>query len=348
MVVPKSLGRSARLVGGFFELQLPNSEGPGLLDAWLGRHDAYALFENARSAIFHVLKSHAATRVWLPAYLCADVADASLRAGAQIAYFPLGDTLEPDLGFLAQNLRPGDFCLAVDYFGRDPGREFRQFVAGRADIDWIEDRAHAWSTGFAPWGRWVVYSPRKLIGVPDGGVLIDTRGADPAVRHTRASGSVVFMSAVLARFEDRDESRNAVWHAASVRHERAMRAGMRPMSRLSETILRGVDASVLATRRRANYRILQAHLGEMALFGDASARWVPSGFPIRIKGADRLWKRLCAQGIFAQRHWTHLPSPARAFKREHRLARELVTLPCDHRYGTPEMMRIVAAVREAA
>ena len=120
------------------------------------------------------------------------------------------------------------------------------------------------------------------------------------------------------------------------------------MSRISETILRGMDASALARRRRANYRLLQAHLGDLALFGDASARWVPSGFPIRVTGADRLWKRLCAQGIFAQRHWARLPSPPRAFVREHRLARELVTLPCDHRYGTPEMMRIVAAIRESA
>ena len=347
MVAIKSPGSDARLIGGFFELQPPNDAGRGLLDAWLGRHRAYALFENARSAIFHVLKSHAADRVWLPAYLCEVVADASRRAGAQIAYFPLGDTLEPDIGFLAKHLRAGDFCLALDYFGRDPGHEFRQFVAGRADVHWIEDRAHAWSTGLAPWGRWVVYSPRKLIGVPDGGVLIDTHGTDPAARHARASGSAAFVHAALGRFEDRDGSRNALWHAASVRHERAMRIGMRPMSRISETILRGVDASALARRRRANYRLLQAHLGEMALFGDASARWVPSGFPLRLQGAERLWKRLCAQGIFAQRHWARLPSPPRAFAREHRLARELVTLPCDHRYGTPEMMRIIAAVRQA-
>ena len=338
----------ARPIGGFFPLHLGLSGGPGLLDAWLGRHSAFGLFENARSCVWHLLKSHAAKRVWIPAYACTELADAARASGAEVAFFPLSDRLEPDAGFLEERLRSGDFCLAIDYFGKDPGEDFRRLVRARGDIHWVEDRAQAWSTGLGPWGRWVIYSPRKLIGVPDGGILIDTRGEDAPPRHARARRSTAFIGAALSRYEDRDESDNARWYALSRRHEASMRATMRPMSRISEAILRGADPQPLAERRRANFQLLHTHLGALALYAADPSPWVPSGFPIRVPNAEKLWKHLCAQGVFAQRHWARLPAPRQRFAREHRLARELLTLPCDHRHDATAMMRIVELARQGA
>jgi hypothetical protein len=41
-----------------------------------------------------------------------------------------------------------------------------------------------------------------------------------------------------------------------------------------------------------------------------------------------------------------LPSDPQQHAHEHGLAGELLTLPCDYRYGEPEMKRIAEAVRE--
>jgi hypothetical protein len=51
--------------------------------------------------------------------------------------------------------------------------------------------------------------------------------------------------------------------------------------------------------------------------------------------------------IFAARHWRELPVQPREFRIEHSIAQELVTLPCDYRYGERDMHRVADAVIRA-
>jgi hypothetical protein len=45
-------------------------------------------------------------------------------------------------------------------------------------------------------------------------------------------------------------------------------------------------------------------------------------------------------------HWPQIAAPEADFGREHAWTRELVTLPCDHRYGRPQMQRIAECVAQ--
>lgn len=332
-------------IGGFFELHLPEIR-PGLSVAslWGLRPGSMASFENGRSALARLL-AHARVRVlWLPAYICESVVEGAQAAGAECRYYGVGEVLEPDCAALESGLRAGHCVLGVDYFGRLPGRAFRRLAARRRDVLWVEDRAQALDPG-PSWGDWLLYSPRKLLGVPDGGILVAARRDDlPADRRPDVGAPALLFAQALRKLDPARQS-GTDWFALYRRSEARQRVTRKPMSALSLAQLGSADARLLGARRLANYALLQRLLGDLAFFGAPLPR-APFGFAIRVPRGERLWERLCRAGIYAQRHWARLPSPRREFAAEHRLAAELITLPCDQRYGAAEMRAVGARVRK--
>lgn len=341
----------AKTIGGFLPLQLPDAPArhAGFLSLWGIRKDNSLLFHNARSALHHLLKSLDTRKLWLPAYVCRSVVDATARTRADVAFYPVAHALTPDVDVLARRLAPNDCVLAIDYFGRNPAREFLRLVETRRDVTWIEDRAQAMRPAREPWGDWILYSPRKLLGVPDGGILVRRRGprlARPA--KSLPLQALDFMEPSILRFEDQDDVGNKVWREAYVRSEKEMRVSALPMSRLTRVLLGAVQPQRVVSARKANYRFLWSHLKEIALFDGAPGTFVPMVFPIRVEvDAGRLAKSLVRQRVFAQRHWLDLPSDPRRFPAEHDLSRHLLSLPCDQRYSEKDMAFVVKCVSGA-
>ena len=123
-----------------------------------------------------------------------------------------------------------------------------------------------------------------------------------------------------------------------------MRVGNQTISRLSLAVLAGTDIAADAERRRRNYATLFDRLGEWAFFAEPRVSFAPMGFPVRVESAAALSERLSAARIFAARHWEDLPSDPAGFAAEHRLAGQLLTLPCDYRYDEADMHRVADAV----
>jgi len=336
-----------RPIGGFLPLRLPASEtsSDSPLAQWTNGFPTSWLLHNARSALHALWDVIRPRRIWLPAYVCAEVA-ASVPSGVDTSYYPLDERLLPRVDFLSGHILDGNHVLAIDYFGRPANPEFIDLVHIRPDIGWVEDRAHVLDPPDSAWGDWLLYSPRKLFGVPDGGILVAHRKALWPLPTTAAT-DFSFALPLVERFEDRNETDNQRWYTNYVQQEAAMGIGMQSMSRLSLELLKALDARGDRAVRRENYRILHDRLRQYAYFPEAVVSFAPLGFPIRAKSAATLSKGLSERGIFAARHWANLPSDPLVFATEHRLAKELLTLPCDYRYGEADMHRVADAVFEA-
>jgi len=336
---------TVRAVGGFLPLRIPADPTTRSVYAlWTNTAAGVWLLHNARSALNALLASTRPGRIWLPAYVCCEVANC-IPAGMPILYFPLDERLDPRVDYLASHIKDGDYVLAVDYFGRPAKADFVELVCARPMVGWIQDCAHALDVGVAAWGDWLLYSPRKLVGVPDGGILV-SRHKPMSVLTTRPLKDLSFMLPSLERFEDPDELNNRQWYAAYVEQEAAMCVGADVMSRLSIEVLKACDAKADGDTRRTNYAVLHKRLQEWAFLPDAAGSFVPMGFPIRVRSAERVVARLAESRIFAARHWRDLPVQPNEFPIEHAIAQELVTLPCDYRYGEQDMHRVAdAAIR---
>jgi dTDP-4-amino-4,6-dideoxygalactose transaminase len=330
-------------IGGFFELHEADgaSGGASVLDAWAG-HRAHVAFVNARSAFAGLARQFPATSIWLPAFSCTDLLDGLDMT--RVKFYPLRDGFQPDLDVLGPMARSGDLVLVTAYFGQPATAATRNFAAGRPDLWIVEDCAQALDPG-ALWSHWRLFSPRKLFGVADGGILVvrDQGGFLPAPeRDPDAAG---LWAAHLLRHADPEGLNNAAWHAANQQKERGMTAAPEAISRRSLDLLSRTSLQSLRAPRLRNWQILDKGLRTWsALPSPVTAP--PLGYVIRVPSSGRgpLLAKLYAERIFAAVHWAEIAGPAHDFPLEQQWSRELVTLPCDHRYGEAEMDRIVARV----
>ena len=331
-----------RAVGGFLPLRLPESSPRSVLSSWVA-HDRVAWFtHNGRSALRALWDASKPANVWLPAYVCRELASA-VPATVPTRYYPLDDELNPDAQWLARHIAPNDHVVAVDYFGRPAASSFVDLVRLRRDVEWIEDRAHALDTADDAWGDWLLYSPRKLIGVPDGGILVAHARPLPAVE-LRPLPDVDYMLPSIERLEDTSEVANDRWYGHYVQKEASAPTGPWRMSELSRGLLQHVDLQRDVDSRRRNFAVLARKLRDWAFLHDAEPTYAPMGFPIRVPSAGGLATKLAQHRIFAARHWQHLPSDPSMFPREHRLAQQLLTLPCDYRYDASQMESVAKTV----
>src|SRR5579871_2415391 len=139
---------------------------------------------NARSAIFLALRSVRPQTVWLPSYLCAAVADACVAANAATAFYPVDAHLRIAPSAFAR-VRRGDMVVVIDYFGfPHPPAIFRALRRAGAVV--LEDASQAmFSAGVGRWADFVAYSPRKFVGVAEGGILALRRGRSATVTLAR-------------------------------------------------------------------------------------------------------------------------------------------------------------------
>ena len=131
----------------------------------------------ALAAIAYARAEAAATPlVWLPDYFCNQSTAPLRQSGARIVFYPVAADLEPDWPAcerLAGTDAPDLFVL-VHTFGRSAdsarARAFCDLVAARL----VEDAAHVLrpQPGVGALGDFVVYSPQKVLAVPDGGLLL--------------------------------------------------------------------------------------------------------------------------------------------------------------------------------
>jgi len=337
---------SGRAIGGFLPLDSdPLGASGGVLKFW-GVTEANAWkFANARSALAHCLKVSGARRLVLPAYICSELASAA-GDGIEVAFYPLSDTLSPNVIALAEIVEPGDCVVVVDYFGRPPAQEFRDFAAMRNEIEWVEDCAQALDPGTEPWADWMLYSPRKLFGVPDGGILKRVKGDVPPV-HYSVRGEEDREIPRRLRRDDPDERDNEIWYEAYRAVEAAMAPTCEPISCYSTQRLGMIDVDAVVARRKANYAVLEETVSKYSFYDATDNGFVPFGFPVRIGQRDHVWRKLRERRVFCARYWARLPCDTTVFPYEYAISRTVLMLPCDHRYDPADMVRVASAFHEA-
>jgi hypothetical protein len=197
----------------------------------------------------------------------------------------------------------------------------------------------------------VLFSPRKFLGVPDGGILADIRGGVLGAAEPEPPPARWWLKALEAAVLRREFDRHGGdrrWFDLFREVEAEYPVGPYAMSQLSAALLQhAFDYAAIALRRRENYRELLRDLGEIAVFRDLPAGVVPAGFPIRHPARDRIRLDLFDHRIYPPVHWALGGIVPESFSASHRLAAEIMTLPCDQRYGAEDMRRMARCVRES-
>jgi hypothetical protein len=268
------------------------------------------------------------------------------KFAGEVRTYRVTEELDPHASSLNAQLVAGDLVVVVDYFGWPPSQSFRDWVRTRSDILWVEDRAQALWTLDPPWAPWCIYSPRKLLGVPNGGLLFGD--VVPASNKDITPPELTISLPELMRFEDRAQVENERWYASYRARENGLADGSAPISRLTEALLRRIPIAPLVEARQVNYRYLLDRLPRLAAWPRDGDRVAPFGFVIAVEDPQSLVRQLAAERLFCPRHWAELSSDPAQFPYEHGLCRQLLTLPCDHRYTREQLARLADTIDRLA
>lgn len=239
------------------------------------------------------------------------------------------------------DIGPQDLVVLIDYFGvcgSTVDEAAALFGAHRVIIDASQALFRRKRDELA-----VFYSPRKFVGIPDGG-LLDTDSSIPLPERVD-TGSTGRARHLLMRAGGFIEEGYPEFRTAEASLE-----GLPPMamSQLTSRLLDSIDFTRIRQRRRANYAALAERISGLAEFiFPLTETVVPLCLPLVGVDARPLRDRLAQREIFTPRYWPGIEGIRHLNSWERVLCDHTLYLPCDQRYRPDDMERLADVVADA-
>lgn len=312
-------------IGGYFSLELPQHE----------EYHAEAIKLNTgRNALEYVLRCRQYSKVYIPYYTCEVILEPFKKLGIAYEFYHINLQFEiaDDI-----HLQENEALLYTNYFGLK--QRYVEQLAEKYQGLLIVDNTQAFYARPIP-GIDTFYTCRKFFGVADGAYLYTDILLDDEIEQDISYDR---MAHLLKRIDLSPEAGYADFRKADdgLDHQ-----PIRKMSRLTQRMMQSLDYNVAVQRRRKNYLILHAALGQnnklkLPLEDDA----VPMIYPY-LTGKDGLRERLIEYRIFVARYWPNVLEWSAQNDIEYMLAVMMQPLPIDQRYGEEEMNRIIYVIQK--
>ena len=282
-----------------------------------------------RNALRYVIRALGIKKIHVPFFTCHVVDEAIQSEGCEILKYNLDKNLLPEQDFPRE-----DFIVYNNYFG-----VLGQNVETLSQIypNLIVDNAQAFYS--KPNCRAVIYSPRKFFGLPDGGIL---RGKDIPLLNLQIGTSTSVISHLLKRLESGAE---AGYKDFVINDSKLDNYPVQSMSELTRALMGNIDYEGAKEKRLSNFTFLKQHLKtDFPIL--MSMDDVPLVYPLLIENGSELRSRLIGNKIFCARYWPKVLEYCDTNSIEYRLAKNVVSLPIDQRYGFEEMKHIISVINQ--
>ena len=308
------------------------------------------LFLSARCAIQFLIENLKPPQVWMPSFLCCSMIDAVDQETTAFRFFPIGFDLEVASLDWLDLLLPGSLVVLIDYFGFPCDNHIIGEVQARGSFV-LEDASQALlSTHAGLQSDYTVFSPRKFLGVPDGGILQYRQNHPPSFAQLFPPPPEWWLKALEACIARREFDRSGGerrWYDLFQQVEATYPLGPYRMSELSEMLLESsFNYQWIANTRRSNYKHLLESLSDFAIFKNLNEDTVPLGFPIRLKKRDEILQFLFDHDVFPPVHWQISECVPYQYTESHRLSAQIMTVPCDQRLSSNDIIRILDLLRK--
>lgn len=316
-----------KTIGGYFGLELPK---PGAFP-----HSNGLLVNSARNALEAILRGlPPGTEVLLPRFTCEVVFEPFVRTGIGFSLYDVDDNLElselPDL-------KESQYLLYTNYFGIKS--QYVKELSAIYNTKLIIDNAQAFFD-VPENGSYAVYSPRKFVGVADGGIATSSFPLEFDLESDTSYGR---FSHLLKRLDIGAEAGYADFSAND-----ASLVGLptRRMPKLTKAILESIDWNSVKSKRRENFAMLHNALGRYnQLEIPPSETYVcPMVYPYWTDDAT-LRQRLISNKVFVATYWPNVLRDNPKQTPAHKLSASILPLPIDQRYGEEEMNHIIKLIK---
>ena len=310
-------------IGGYFEWEFPVNDGSFL-------HSDGVLLNSGRHSLEYILKSIGLVScLWIPYYTCDVILQPIERLGIPYSFYHINKdfTLEKEL-----ILGEGEYLIYTNYFGIMD--VYCQQLAKRYENRLILDNAQAF---YAPHieGINTFYSPRKFVGIPDGGIAYTNTIVDVELQK---DFSYDRCSHLLKRHDLKPMDGYNDFKESS---HKIANSSLSLMSTLTKNMLASLDYESIKEKRLANFAFLHTHLeGSNGLdIPSLNSFACPMVYPYYTKDVY-LRRRLIADQVFVATYWPNVLEWCKEGNPEYDLCKNIIPVPVDQRYDEEDMIRI--------
>lgn len=323
-------------IGGYFskEAVLGESIRPSALSGTI-------LVNTGRNALKYILRSlPKVDKVYLPYYTCDVLLQPLNKLGIPYEFYHINEHLELAHPII---LEENEYIIINNYFGLQ--NAYIQRMAEHYGEHLIVDNSQAFYAPTLP-GIKAFYSTRKFVGVSDGGCVWF---GEP--RETSFSGITE-----IDRLETRSEYLQIrvrkgaeAGYAAFREAEKSLdNQATKVMSAETRMALRKIDFETIYKRRIDNlYQLAMAlkDSNKLQLPLLLNRDEVPMVYPYWTADSS-LRQRLIDNHIYVAQYWPNVLDWCQEGDLEYELAKNLIPLPIDQRYGEEEMKKIIRIICE--
>lgn len=339
---------------------LSQTESTKEIPPWITQFGNIIMTASGRGAISLVLddvdaKVKAKTAL-LPAYICESVILPFVAKGYKCYFYGTNSKLMPIIKDIEFNNDLGIF-LHMGYYGFPTNNNLAnvvKLIKNNSTII-IEDITH---TLFSDYQRfeendYYVASVRKWFGLPSGGFVASKR-----LINCRLECNEIF-SDVRERalrqkacyMNNTDERVKRQYLDLFIEGENFLDNDLTPydIDNLSINLINGLDKKKIIEKRQSNFNILSEGITGLEyikpVFDDLSERVCPLFYPVYIRGKRSVIRqKLIEHKIYCPIHWTK-PRQVNDLKNTEKIYETVLSLPCDQRYDTSDMERVIEIIR---
>lgn len=311
-----------REIGGYFELEMDNK----------GRfvHDDGILVNTGRNALELILSNLPNnSKVYIPKYTCEVVLEPFQKLGIQYSFYSINFQLEISDEIV---LGHDEYLLYTNYFGVKDA--YVKKLESQYPNRLIVDNAQAL---FAEPTAMCFYSPRKFVGIPDGGIAYMDKNVSADVYEQDCSFDRC--SHLLKRI---DLGAGAGYADFKDNSRLLKNQPIRKMSKLTQTLLSAIDFEKVRSKRRENFALMHSLLGPFNKLELESLELfaVPMVYPY-MTDDESLRQRLIDSKVFVPTYWANVNEWCECETGEYQLSKSIIPMPIDQRYTKEDLIGIL-------
>ena len=303
-------------IGGYIEL-----------DTYTGEmlHENSIKLNCGRNALAFLLRAKQIKTIWMPKFMC-DSCDYVLSSyEVKIHYYSIGLDFKPHV-----EQRGDDWLYVVNFYGQ-LSNEYLASLGKNVIVDNAQAYFQSPISGID-----TLYTCRKFFGVPDGAILY----TDKQIEISERDESFERMHFLLGRYE---RSAQEFYQEYVDNNHFFQEEPIKRMSKLTENLLHGLDYNVIRKKRTENFAYLHERLAD----SNRLKLRVPDGafmYPYYVENGFELRKKLQAKKIFIPTLWPAVFNRCNQNELEYQMARNILPIPVDQRYGIEDMDYIVKEI----
>lgn len=312
-------------IGGYFELEVRNGE---------HYHQKAIRLNTACNSFEYVLRVRQYRKVYIPYYTCEVMLKPLEKLGVDYEFYHINEIFEVTP---LPTLKDGEAILYTNYFGLK--QAYVHYLTKVYGAKLIVDNAQAFFAEPIS-GIETFYSARKFFGVPDGAFLYTSKLLEQDIEQ---DVSYERMAHLLKRIELGAE---AGYLDFKKNDDYLCDVSIKMMSKLTESLLKGVDYELAKKKRRENYSVLDAQLGRTnKIHLELDTNSVPLVYPY-LTDDTALKQKLIQHEVFVATYWPNVFEWCKPDDWEYELAERTVFIPVDQRYCKEEMNRIIEIIKK--